>query len=183
MTSYTAIINSISSKTTHSTDHIISKLMDVEFTVRESHDKLLITEPNDGDGIVAYQASQFGRHWFVELLCSPYEDRGDTTIKDSEFIYELCTRILLDGGCVGKATHEDVDNFKCHHDAHWLIWEYDVIVLSNGKETITYYDRDDEGFSSNGLNMTYEEAEDSVFSKLYFGNFRVVFKGYREEVK
>lgn len=185
MTNYNDIIKNVSLETGRDANDIISTLIDLEVVLRQSNNHIIITLPNDGDGAVSYVARPaYGPFWMVEDIRNPYEMVLGKRPYGTNRFYEFALETMIEGGFITTATEDDVKWHQMKHQAYWLSYEYDVIVLSDGDETITYYDPDDDyGFIMDGRHMSYEEAEESLFIEMYCDAFKVVFKGYREEVK
>lgn len=181
MTNYAAIINSLFTKCGVEPNTTISMLIDIELTCRQNDNRLLITEPDDGDGITVHCANKILNSWFIDTIRCPYGTGIQHNWTDEE-VYELALRIMLDGGCVEPYDFTQYSWHTSYQEAAELLYNYDVIVLSNGEDTITFYFSVD-GWFANTIKMdSCEELIETLAIELVDG-YKVVFTGCQKEVE
>lgn len=183
MKDYITIINNIISKNIWlRTNDIINSIVEFEKILTNSNNNILVTSTDDGDGIIVLHCQKAeGTNWTVETIYSPYEeDVVAETYSEYDF-YKMGIETLLEGGSVDKYDHQKAEDYIARQKAK-AVWEYNVIVLSNGYETVTYYDTFGDGFIFNGNELSYLEAETSLRNTIKDG-FTIMFKGYRVENK
>ena len=183
MVNYTQIIHSIETHGWFKPNNIIRSLIEFEHIITNSNNDILVTSVDEGDGVVMFHCCKLfdDKDWTVTTVHSPYDEELMVETYSEAALYQLGVETILEGGCVEPFNYTTAAHYRAAHLAR-AIWEYHIIVLSNGYETVTYYDPYDEGFILNENELTYMEAEKSFINTIKDG-FTIVFKGYRKEEK
>lgn len=190
MTNFTAIIKNVSN-TFGGLDHnyIILMLIDLMCDIREGDGKVLLSTVDEGDGNVVlncypmYDDFDENHTWCLEELCTPYSEILDEMHMPEEDFFEFALETMHQGGCISPSTPQEVEWNICWHKATWFIEELDVIVLSNGEDTVTYYN--DAWFGWKVGNHTFDDSKAAVCALTadFVDGYYVVFKGVNKEVK
>ena len=187
MLDYEKLIKTLALEVGKDFNSIVSNIIDLEHALRSGGDDgIILATVDEGDSSVIYHIVPmpfFGRDSFkVSIIYDPYDEEEEDKWWSTYQFYEFAISVLFDGGFVEKATEYEVAYHKRRHTAEWLIDKYNFAILSDGDDTITCYEND-EGWMIDGRQLSTLEAKEAIFIELHCDCFKVIFKGFGNEVK
>lgn len=178
MTNFTAVFNRVSDKLGVDANQIIPHFGNLWNLY--SKDKLfLTTKDEDGDMTVYYfrRSLVFKNEWRLETVHDPIKRFSFSVFMTEEDALVEMLSLMYNGAVLEEyslSKHADYIRFD---KAYWLTAEHDIIVISNGKETMTiFYSYKDECWYVD--NNILEVADiDNALADAFKNDFKVIFTG------
>lgn len=182
MTNFTAVFNRVSDKLGIDANQIIPHFGNLWNLYNSG--KLFLTTEDEEHGVTVYyirHSTLYAGQWTIEATVNPCKRFSPILHKTDEEMLETVLDLMYKGATLEEHSLLKWAHYIRQQRANWLVYEHNVIVLSDGKETVSfYYDKDTNHFITGGGLIRYEDSAKALANIMADG-FKVVFTDEKQQ--